>query len=210
MKGLKLSKTSWLILAAGVFVVVLAGLGLTRSQQMKEQTKIADDLSLAEKRLATVQTTGLSQQLETLKSKVDESRLQVNNAKARLHQTVISVDVADQFFQIAAYCSVNITNLSTTTIAQAKYEGITLSTISLSATVAGDKTKIIAFINALNDQYVTGNVESAQVTLQSVPVTQTTDGSEGEPSQDTGVDPTLNPGNATASISMLIYSYEES
>ena len=46
MKGLKLSKTSWLILSAGVFIVVLAGLGLTRSQQMKEQTKVADELNL--------------------------------------------------------------------------------------------------------------------------------------------------------------------
>jgi hypothetical protein len=210
MKGLKLSKTSWLILAAGIFIVVLAGLGLTRSQQLKEQTKVAGELDLAQKKLATVQTAGLSQQLESLKSKVDEGQIQVADAKARLNQTVVSVDVADQFFQVAAYCNVDITMLSTTTIAQVKYQGITLSTISLQGTVSGDKADIIKFVIALNDGYVTGNVQSAQVTLDRPTVTETDDEDISEENADTGSDPALSPGTASATISMLIYSYEES
>jgi hypothetical protein len=35
MKGIKISKTGWIILSAGIFVVVLAGLGITRSGQVK-------------------------------------------------------------------------------------------------------------------------------------------------------------------------------
>jgi hypothetical protein len=208
----KLSKASWLILAAGVFLVVLAGLGLTRSQQIKEQTKVTDNLDLATKKLATVQTGSLSQQLETLKTKVDESQTLLNYAQAHLNQTVISVDVTEQFFQIAAYCKINITNLNTTTIAQNTFDKVVFSTISLSATVDGQKADIVNFIIALNDGYVTGNVLSAQITFESSPATETS--GEGEVSGDesdisTDPDATISPGTATAAISMIIYSYEE-
>ena len=209
---LKLSKTSWLILAAGLFLVVLAGLGMTRSQQVKEQTKATSDLNLATKQLATIQTSSLSQQLETLKTKVDESQALLNDAQAQLHQTVISVDVADQFFKIAAFCSVNITNLTTTTISRAKFDNVTLSTTSLSATVTGQKTDIVKFITSLNDGYVTGTVQSAQVTFNSTSSGDTSgEGkvSDGEGDTSIAPDAAISPGTATASISMLIYSYEE-
>ncbi len=192
MKGLKLSKTSWLILATGVFIVVLAGLGLTHSQQLKEQTKVADELNLSEKRLGTLQTAQLSQQLENLRGKLEESEAQLKEAQTRLRQTVISVDVTEEFFKIAEYCSVNITNLSTTTIAQTKFEGITCSTISLSASVIGKATNIVNFIIGLNNDYTTGNVQSAQVTIEA-------------PTEEDG---TSEPDSSTASVSMIIYSYE--
>ena len=208
---LKISKTSWLILAAGVFLVILAGMGLTRSQQMKEQNKVTGDLNLATKRLATVQTSSLSQQLETLKTKVDESQALLNNAKSHLHQTVVSVDVSDQFFQIAAYCGVNVTSLTSTTIAKANFDNVTFSTISLSATVLGQKTDIVKFIVALNDGYVTGNLQSAQVTFNptTTPDTSGGGGEGGESDGATAPDATISPGTATATVSMLIYSYEE-
>ena len=205
MKGLKLSKTAWLILSAGVFLVVLAGLGLTRSQQMKEQTKLGEELALYEKRIGALQTTQLSQQLEILRGKVEENDAQLKDAQARLRQTVISVDVTDEFFKTAEYCSVNITNMSTTVIAQTKYEGITLSTISLNASVVGAKKNIISFVVALNNGYVTGNVESAQIRF-----TGGTGEEENpeEEDEETGEGDTLETGNAVATVSMLIYSYE--
>ncbi len=163
MKGLHLSKTSWLILSAGVFLVVLAGLGLTRSQQMGEQNKLGDELELSEKRLAALKTAQLSQQLEDLKVEVEESQAHLEEAQARLRQTVVSVDVTDELFKIAEYCSVNITEMSTTTISQKEYGGITLSTISLTAKVKGADENLVKYVASLNNDYVTGNIEVAQI-----------------------------------------------
>jgi hypothetical protein len=191
MKGLKLSKTSWLILSTGVFVVALAGLGLTRSQQVKEQTKIADELTLSEKSLETIQTAQLSQQLESLKVKLEDSEAQLKEAQSRLRQTVVSVDVTDQFFQIAANYDVIILNMTTTTISQAKYEGITCDTVALASTITGKATDIINFIIGLNNGFITGKVQSVQMTI--APQT---------------ADDTTEPDTSTASISMMIYSYE--
>jgi hypothetical protein len=191
MKGLKLSKTSWLILSAGVFLVVLAGLGLTRSQQMNEQTKLDDELGLYEKRLGMLQTEALSQQLENLRGKVEEGEAQLKEAKARLNQSVVSVDVTDEFFKIAEYCSVNITNMSTTVISQIRYEGVDFSTISLAANVVGNEENVINFVNSLNNSYVTGNVQSAQISIA-----EATEGEE------------VSSSDTNATLSMIVYSYE--
>jgi hypothetical protein len=235
---MKLSKTSWLILSAGVFLVVVAGLGLTRSQQLSEQNRLNDELALSEKRLATLQTTDLTQQLEDLRAKIEEGQSQLKDAQANLKQTVASVDVTDEFFKTASYSGVVVSNLSTTTIAQTKYQGITCSTISITATVKGDKGKIINFVIALNNGYVTGSVQSTQLSFkdalddEAVPAGEdsgtagsTDDGSAGgivENPESEDIDAgeeedvideppaVVSPpaGPNTASVSMIIYSYE--
>jgi hypothetical protein len=207
MKGLKLSKASWLILAAGVFLIVLAGLGLTRSQQMKEQTELDEQLSLSEKRLSTLQTAQLTQQLENLKVKVEESESQVKDAQARLDQTVVSVDVADEFYKIANYCSVNITSLTTSKIASSKYLNVPMSTTSLNAAVKGDKKNIVDFIISLNNGFVTGKMGSISISFAGAEAEEENpDSEEEEEEPEEGEE--LSTGTATASISLLIYSYE--
>src|SRR3972149_2585110 len=99
MKGLKLSKTGWLILSAGLFIVILAGLGLTRSQQLKDQTKADADLTLSTTKLDKLQFADLQQKYEDLQQKTEESQAQLKEAKDRLRQTVVSVDVVDEFFK---------------------------------------------------------------------------------------------------------------
>jgi hypothetical protein len=192
MKGLKLSKTSWLILLAGIFLVALAGLGLTRSQQSKEQASVQNELSTTEKLLAASQTTQLSQQLENLKAKLEDSQAQLKEAQSRLHQTVISADITEKFFRIAESCSVNITSFTTSTILQAKYQNVSFSEAMLSARVVGKATDIVNFVIALNNGYVTGAVQSAQLDVEA-PI----DGAALSESP-----------FSEGSISMNIYSYE--
>lgn len=209
MKGLKLSKTSWLILSAGVFLVILAGLGLTRSQQVKEQSALNDELATYEKRLALLQTSQLSQHLENLKVQIEENEAQVEDAKARLEQTVISVDVADELYKIAEYCSVNITNFTSSVISESKYEGIAISTISLSAVIEGAKQNVVDFVQSVNNGFVTGNVATAQVTFGDAEPLEEPSESEESEEQEPVEGEELATGMASARISILIYSYED-
>jgi hypothetical protein len=211
MKGIKLSKTSWIILSAGVFIVVLAGLGLTRSQQMSEITKLDSERSQYEMNLGKIQTTQLSQQLENLKGKVDEAESQLKDAQAKLNQTVISVDVADEFFKIASYSSVNVTRLTTTVIAQSKIEGISVSTISISAVVEGLKKNIVDFIYNINNGYITGNIQTAIIDFDGHIDEENPESDEGS-GEESSAEPRegeeLEIGLATATVNMMIYSYE--
>ncbi|MBA7638737.1 hypothetical protein ES703_46393 [subsurface metagenome] len=186
MKGLKLSKTSWLILSAGIFVVVLAGLGVTRSQQLKEQSTLEEKLGLSTTRVNTIQVSHLRPQLEELQQKLDESESQLNEVRDRLRQTVVSVDVTEKYFAIAEYCDVVIQNVNTTTISSDVIEGINCSKISISSTVTGEVENIIDFLISVNEGYTTGYVQSVHISIPD-------ESGDSEPS---------------ASFQIVVYSYE--
>jgi hypothetical protein len=186
MKFIKLTKTGWLILAAGVFVVVLASLGVTRAQQLNQKSKLDADLSNSTQVLEKLQVTDLRQQLDDLQQKVEEGEVLRDEAAQRLNETVVSVDVSDELFTIANYCGVTVMNLVTTPIRQGQLEGIGLDSTTMNIHVDGDLPNLVNFITSLNNDYTTGIVKSYQI---SVPMSS---------------------GNASpsANIQIIIYSYE--
>ena len=186
MKFIKLSKTSWLILSAGLFVVVLAGLGITRSQQLQEQKKLEEDLSLSQKSLDKIQVTDLRQQSDEIQQRMQDEQFQLDEAKKRLNQTVISVDVTDEFFSIAEYCNVVVEGMGTTPIQPNQYENIGLSTTALHVEVTGELPDLINLVTSLNNDFTTGLVKSFQITIP----------------------PSSENRTPSANVQMLIYSYE--
>jgi hypothetical protein len=190
MKKLKLSKTSWLILAAGIFVVVLGSLGITRSQQLGEKSKLDEDLSLATTVLEKLQdSANLQTHLDELQRQIEEGEVLLDEAKQRLDQTVVSVDVADELFVIADYCGVVVRTLTTSPIKPNEYEGIGLDMTSMNILADGDLDNLINFVTSLNDDYTTGLIRSFQISIPDSSVT------------DNSTLPNVN-------IQMTIYSYE--
>lgn len=183
---MKLSKISWLILAAGVFVVVFASLGITRSQQFRELDRLDDELAIAEMRLSKVQVKDLNYQQEELQKRLDERIIQLITAKDTLRQTIGSIDVTDEFFEIARSCNVEVISLSSSGIGSDKLESIACSVITLTAEVTGDTSNLIDFVIRLNNDFTTGIVKSAAIS-----VSETDDES-----------------GSSASIRMVVYAYE--
>jgi hypothetical protein len=188
MKGFKLSKISWLILSTGVFLVILVGLGVTRSQQLKEQSSLDTELKTAQSIADKVQTADLQEQIQTLQDQVDEASTQVEEARQRLKQTVISADVDEKFFSIARYSSVEVKNVSTSTISKDTVAGVELSKTTISTTVIGEVNDIVNFVINLNNGYPTGQVISVSISA--------------------GDDDAEEANLATGSIQMTVYSYE--
>jgi hypothetical protein len=186
MKYFKLSKTSWLILAAGLFIVVTAGLGITRSQQAGEQGRLDDELSASQQSLAALQITSLQSQLDELHQTAVEEQKQLEAAQQQMDQTVVSVDVTDQFFSIAGTCGVRVMNMSTLPITPNVYEGIGLSTTSLNVAVEGEVPALIDFVETLNTDFTTGLIKSTEIDIPPSSANET----------------------ASASIQIIIYSYE--
>jgi hypothetical protein len=190
MKTIKLSKTSWLILAAGIFVVVLGSLGITRSQQLSEKGKLDEDLHLATSVLEKLQEpANLQTQQDELQRQIEEGEVLLDEARKRLDQTVVSVDVADELFVIADYCGVVVRTLTTSPIKSNEYEGIGLDMTSMNILADGDLDNLINFVTSLNDDYTTGLVRSFQISI---------------PDSGTASNTTL----PNVNIQMTIYSYE--
>jgi len=161
----KLSKTSWLILAAGIFIVVFASLGITRSQQLQEQEQLDDELTVAEMRLDKFQVKQLRQQQEELQEQLDESTMHLTAAEDKLRQTIDSINVTDEFFEIARSCSIEVVGISSSNIGSEELGNIVCSVITLNATVAGDTSNLISFVIRLNNDFTTGIVKSAQISI---------------------------------------------
>jgi hypothetical protein len=165
MNNLKLSKASQLMLSAGVFIIILAGLGITNSRQMQEKGQLDEQLYISQERLEKLTVSELQEQLKTLEEKTNVDEEQIYGAREILQQSIESVDVTDRFFVIAEQSSVNVTGLSTTVITKTPLEAIICSTISLSAAVTGNVTDLVQFIINLNGGYVSGYVDSAQIVI---------------------------------------------
>jgi hypothetical protein len=178
-----ISKTSWMILGTGVFIIALAGLGVARSGQMQEQKKITEELALNTARLNNLQASPVDIQVNEFEETVKNAQSRTADIKAQLKQAILSVDVADKFYEIADYYSVNVTSMGTSTIAEQSFANIPCETISLSASVTGTMTDIVEFVKGLNDKFTTGFVRFAQLDLQ---------------------DPLL----SMVSIQMIVYSYK--
>lgn len=183
---MKFTKASWLILSAGIFIVILAGLGLTRSQQLQQQDQLDEELSKTGMRLDTLQVKELRQQQDELQGQLDESNTQLVAAKDRLRQTVESINVTDKFFAIAKSCGTLVENINSSDIKDEKLEDITCSMITLNAVVSGETPNLINFIIKLNTDFTTGVVKSAQI---SIPEASEED-------------------NPSASIQMVVYTYK--
>jgi outer membrane murein-binding lipoprotein Lpp len=161
---MKISKASWMILGIGVFIIVLAGLGIARSGQVKEQDNINQELSLSNARLGNMQVTQLQTQINELQEQLNEAQDQSDEAKDRLKQKIISVDITDKFYEIAHYYGVTVDDIGTTSVAQQPYASLNCDTISLNANITGGPDDVVKFVTGLNDNFTTGFVRSIQLT----------------------------------------------
>jgi hypothetical protein len=162
---MKLSRAGWWILVLGVFLVAVFSLGLARSQQVKAQGQLSEELKLSETRLGKLQIRELQQQREELKHQVDEARVQLAAAKDKMRATVESIDVTDHFYAVAKSCGVTVVSIGSSAVGGEKLAGIGCSVIVINATVGGDTHNLVDFILSLNSDFATGVVRSAQVTM---------------------------------------------
>lgn len=174
------------MLAVGVFIVILASLGMARSNQMQEENQLDEQLLISEKRMGNLTVTELQAELEKLQAKLDKREAQISGAKTSLHQDIESVDVTDKFFVIAEESNVKVIALSTTVIVEMPLEDIICSMISLSATLQGDVPDLVGFITNVNEGYVSGYIDTAQIIIPEIEKDE-------EP---------------LANIQMAVYSYE--
>ena len=163
---MKISKATWMILGAGVFIIALLGLGVTRYGQVQEQKKLAKELAVNTMRLDKLQVTSAQPQISELEEEVKDVQRQTEEIKARLIQSIVSVDVTDKFWEIAGFYSVNVTSIGTTSVSEQLFAAIQCEVIALSATVSGTTENVIDFVKGLNDNYTTGFIRSAQIDLK--------------------------------------------
>lgn len=183
---MKLSKTSWLLLTVGIFIITFASLGAVRYQQVNRQNQLNEELTLAEARLNEFRLEQLSYRKGELEEQLSQAISQFETAKAVLSQSTGSIATSSTLFDIAEAHGVEVTELSSSALVSEDLEGVPCSILSLTTRVEGDVSDLIGFITKLNSDLTTGVVQSVEINIP-----ETT--SEEEPS---------------ANIQLVIYTYE--
>ncbi len=206
---MKLSRTSWLLLTAGIIVVAFTSLGVARYQQYGEESRLADELIVAETRLEKFDLKELSAQQKDLEVRLNEANTQLNTAKGALRQSLDSIEITDTLFQIATASDVVITGVSQPGISSGKLGNVNCSAARLSIFAQGDVLHLIDFVIRLNTDFPTGIVESVEIAMPDE-TSEGTGETEGETEGETGGEEVAEEGTtgSTANIRLVIYSYQ--
>lgn len=173
MKKIKinLSKTSWIILSVGVFIVVLAGLGVTYSSQLKKNSKLDEELELTELRLAKYNIEELQLQEAELEAILDDSSSLHDTGKLRLQESIESIDVTNRCYVIASASNVEIIDIGTTDIQQTDYMNLECERITVQVMITGNLEDMINFVINMNESFDTGYIDAIQTVIEEIPYT---------------------------------------
>lgn len=189
---MKLSKTSRLILTAGIFIVAFASVGAARSQKIDEQNRLQEELAMTELRLSKLQLEELSSQQEELEKQLSQIISRSEAIQGMLSPPTASIATSDTLFDIAETSGVEITEIGSSEPVSDDLEGITYSALPFTVRVEGDTHRLIDFIINLNDNFKTGVVKSVEINIPEA----TENGGE------TGLE------RPSASIRLVIYIYQ--
>ncbi len=167
---MNISKSTLISLAVGIFVIMVAGLGVVYFGQGQEQSRLNEELSLAQLNMLKLegypaQLQQLVSQHKELENKLTQTESQINTAKASLDQSLGSIEASGALFEIADTSNVEVTEISSPGINTTTLEGITLSSIRLIVTAEGEVFDLIDFVYNWTKQYPTGVVQSVEMTI---------------------------------------------
>ncbi len=204
---MKLSKTSWLILTAGIFIVTFASVGAARSQKIDEQNRLQEELAVAELRLSKLQFEELSSQQEELEKQLSQIISRSEAIQGMLSPPTASIATSDTLFDIAETSGVEITEIASSEPVSDDLEGITYSALPFTVRVEGDTHRLIDFIINLNDNFKTGVVKSVEI---NIPEATENGGETGEEPAEgqSGEGETEELERPSASIRLVIYTYQ--
>jgi len=160
---LKLSKITWLLLGIGILTVMLASLGTTYGAQQEEQSRLDQELPLAQLRLANLSSDELFSQQSSLKRQLAGKISQLDNVTNRLSYLARNIPVTSIIFDIAEDCDVEITEISSSGYSSANLEGITCPTLSYTVNIKGHVLNINNFVFELVKEFSTIEVKSVKM-----------------------------------------------
>ncbi len=162
---MKLSKTTLLFVTIGVFIIILASLGVVRSQQVQEQNQLNEQLALAQSNLKRVQLEQLSSRQTELEKQLSQATSQFEAVKAILTQPVGSIAASSILFDVAKAHGLEVIEMTSSGSTTESLEGVTCSVVSLTARVEGDVLNLVNFVTKLNSHFTTGVVKSIMITV---------------------------------------------
>ncbi len=162
---LSLSKTSWILLTIGVFVVLFASLGMTYSEQSEQQSQLDQQLEVAQQVLDKYSSEQFSLQLEDLENRLTETESQLAVAKDALSPSIETIEISDVLFEIAQTCNVEIVEITSQLPSTEELNGTIYYALPIMVKIKGDLPDLLSFISKWTDKYNTGLIELVKINV---------------------------------------------
>ena len=187
---MKISKTAWLILGIGFFVIAAAVLVWLFFGQSSDIEQLEENLTVNQVLLTklTSDREAMNSQISQLENQLDEAEVAYNKSKANFPQVVISIEYDEELFLIADDCDLEVMSLTASEPSENEAEEITFDNTVFELEVRGMVSDILSFID---NMVASAYFNSATVELVSMEVPEPQEG-----------------GQPLAAIKIIVYSYE--
>ncbi len=157
---MKLSRKTLFIIAAGVLIIALAGVGLVYSEKVDEQTQLNKQLALKQSELRAVQLEQLSTEQTELEEQVSQVTAELEAAKAPFSELAGSSTTISTFLEVAEANGLEVTEIKSPGPAEGELGELPYWVVPLTAKVKGDTPSLVSFLLELDSSLVTGVIKS--------------------------------------------------
>jgi hypothetical protein len=161
---LKLNRNNWLLIAAGILAVVIAGLGVIYVQQVERQKELSQKFVQTATNPDKTDVSSLTSQKAGLEEQISAATSQLEAVRAGTPSQSVS-SITRALFDVAKTYGMDVTELVSSVPTRAVLEGVDFSMLSLTLRADGDASKMADFIAALNGSFSTGLIKSVNVTM---------------------------------------------
>lgn len=213
---MRLSRTAWLILVIGVFVIAFAGLYMIYLREQQAQEPLNEALAVAQTVLPklTTEATNLENALTEMEDRLAQAKSHLQTAKAIFPtRRVESIEVDEVLFGIADNWDIKITNLTATEpgdqivpveveIEDIEVEDIDFTVTTFTVQVKGAVADILDFIHTIVNHQ---DFDSATVELVNIVVPEPLTLTEKEGKTEEEIEEAEIP---SATLTLTIYNYQ--
>jgi len=215
---MKLSKTAWIILVTGIFIIAIGSLYWLYLQEGPKQEELNAQLSAVQAQLPNLaeQRASLESTLTELEDNLAQATSQLKTAKAAFPALVESIEVDELLFGIANDWGLEITSLTASEprdyrvkvemeAEDIEMEDVTYLVTSFTIDVKGEVADILNFIHTIVNHR---DFDTATVELVNIVVPDPISEEEKEGLSEEEIEEAEEPEMPSATIKLVIYSYK--
>jgi hypothetical protein len=163
VKAVKFSKTTWIFLGIGTFLLAAFILGWIYLQKVDEQKQMASRLSQAQRTLAAIKLDDLNATKDPYLRQIAQYTAQIKETKALLTCLKNNLDASDDILASAKSFGVKITEMSSPGLSSEDLSGTPCQTIPLTVKAIGDVNVLANFISNLSQVFPSSIIKSTKI-----------------------------------------------
>ena len=92
---MKISKTSWIVLLVGIFLIMSASIGWIYYQQLQQEKGIESEIAAARQALAVITFDNLNEQKAAINDEIENTNKAISDIQQDLYSEIYSINITE-------------------------------------------------------------------------------------------------------------------